>query len=689
MTDDSATRRRLAVPETWHPANVRRRLIEPPESIREPEQRRRARLLSTLLVIPMLLGMVALILASLGLNPLAHGATELFVPITLVLVTLVPFAYGLSRTRHFTAAAALTVGIVIASTFVSVIIMPEAPMLLAFTILGVLVSGLFLSTRTTVAVFVSTIAGILLLPAFLPDLFFPNVVMAVLFSIAVGALIVVATTIHQRDQEQIEEQSRALAESEQRFRTVVTSAEEAIITADSRGTIVAWNRGAAAMFGHREQDAAGRPLSMLMPERYARAYRRAQERLLAGLPPPSGKTYESYGLRRDGSEFPLEYSLASWRAGDEAFLTVFVRDITERKAAEAAVRRANEQLRRWVRELEERNREMSLLGEMGEMLQACHTLGEAHDVIARYAETLFAGDTGAVYVLATSPGLVERIAAWGDTSATERVFSTAQCWALRRGRVHLVHGPATGPSCQHLGASAGPCQLCVPLTALGEVLGLIHLQYLPCDATDGEDADRHAQSRQRLAVTVAEQLALSLANLRLRETLQDQSIRDALTGLYNRRYMEETLDRELLRARRSGRRLGLIMLDVDHFKRFNDTLGHAAGDALVRQLGAFLATRFRGDDVACRYGGDEFTLILPEAPLEVTRQRAEEVRNLVRGLEVQLPGDTGPTTVSLGIAVFPDHGMTRDDLVRAADAALYRAKLAGRNRVEAAEPTAA
>lgn len=173
---------------------------------------------------------------------------------------------------------------------------------------------------------------------------------------------------------------------------------------------------------------------------------------------------------------------------------------------------------------------------------------------------------------------------------------------------------------------------------------------------------------------------------RAQNALLEQSVRDHLTGLFNRRYMEETLERELLRARRKQLTLGIIMLDVDGLKRLNDTWGHAAGDEALRQLGSLLLSQVRGEDIACRYGGDEFTLILPDASLQVTLRRAKQIGRLAHWSHIQLDGQSLPAvTLSLGVAVCPKHGETSTAILRAADAALYRAKYMGRNRVCMAE----
>ncbi len=186
--------------------------------------------------------------------------------------------------------------------------------------------------------------------------------------------------------------------------------------------------------------------------------------------------------------------------------------------------------------------------------------------------------------------------------------------------------------------------------------------------------------------TIVDSLSLALANLRLRETLRQQSFRDPLTGLFNRRYMEETLEREILRASRAGEHVGVMMMDIDHFKQFNDTFGHQAGDAFLTALGHFFLTHVRGEDVACRYGGEEFILLLPGADMQTTCLRAEELREKVHYLNVEHVGQSlGTISLSFGVACFPEHGLVPDILVHAADQALYHAKQEGRDRVVMAQ----
>jgi diguanylate cyclase (GGDEF)-like protein len=199
-------------------------------------------------------------------------------------------------------------------------------------------------------------------------------------------------------------------------------------------------------------------------------------------------------------------------------------------------------------------------------------------------------------------------------------------------------------------------------------------------------ADEWSAYVQRVA-TMGEVLGMGLANLALRESLRAQSIRDPLTTLFNRRYMEETLERELARAARHDSTVGMVMLDVDNFKHFNDEFGHRAGDDALVEISAMLARTIRVEDIACRYGGEEFTVIMPGAPLEATKRRAAEIGSAVRDISFQEPSGERVTglTVSMGISMFPSHGDTVAALMRAADLALLAAKHAGRDCVRVGE----
>ena len=351
------------------------------------------------------------------------------------------------------------------------------------------------------------------------------------------------------------------------------------------------------------------------------------------------------------------------------------------RAADDRLTEVNEELRVNLVELEHRNREMTSLTELADLLQLCVTTEEVALAVARSAPNLFPGDAGALYELTTASRTLVAIANWGDPPPARADFAATECWALRRGRVHVVDDSGTELRCEHAEEPIETGILCVPLIAQGDTLGLLHLQVRTPAATSEQRAALLAE-REWLTQALADQVELALANIRMRATLREQSIRDELTGLFNRRFMEETLDRELRRAKREGQQLGLIMIDLDHFKALNDGFGHAAGDVVLRAIGQFLQTAIRGGDVACRLGGEEFVLILPRAAPADTRRRAEVLREGVKHLKLDPSGAALPTvTISIGIATAPDHGETGDVLLRAADEALYKAKAAGRDRV--------
>ena len=339
----------------------------------------------------------------------------------------------------------------------------------------------------------------------------------------------------------------------------------------------------------------------------------------------------------------------------------------------------------WLgRELErdQRDCEMALVREMGDLLQSCKTMREACQVISRQAIRLFPGTSGVVYRVDADHRELQALVAWGQAGIQEDPLPMESCWACRRDEEHFVADPATGLTCGHLPGLPPASSVCVPMAAHGEA-GVLHLRLDP-GARLGADTAAFTERRRRLAGIVAKHLSMALSNLGLLERLHEQSIRDPLTGLYNRRHFEKTLRDEVRRADRCGSPLAVIMVDMDHFKRINDTFEHEGGDAVLQGLGEALARSCRGEDVSCRLGGEEFALLLPGATLEAACQRAEELREEVRGLRVTHGGRTiHSLTISVGVAVYPDHGDAKE-VVRLADQAMYRSKETGRDRVSVA-----
>ena len=465
-------------------------------------------------------------------------------------------------------------------------------------------------------------------------------------------------------------------ESEDHYREMFENANEIIYIHDFDGQLLSVNPALERIVGYSRAEALRMKITdIIVPEHAHLGAKMTDPRITGELP----FNCEFDVLARDGGRVALGVSTRPiFRNGKPVSIQGTARDITRRKQAETALQEANGKLETWVAELERRGREMELLNEMGDILRACSTMGEAHKIIVRFASQIIPAKVGVLYALAPMHDVAESILVWGDPGLSERVFSPAECWALRRGRTHCVENDHSGMICRHVHHPTPDGYMCIPLMAQSEAIGVLHLIQ--------SDNTRMTEGWQRLSVAVAEHIAMTLANLRLHETLRIQAIRDPLTGLFNRRFMEEALELEIRRAARNSRSLGMIMIDLDHFKYFNDTFGHEAGDLLLKQIGVLLQTNIRGEDIACRYGGEEFTLILPEGNSLATRQRADFYKGAIQNIEVNFKGmSMGHITASMGVAVFPDHGRTAKALLEVADRALYRSKNDGRDRVTMAE----
>jgi diguanylate cyclase (GGDEF)-like protein len=349
--------------------------------------------------------------------------------------------------------------------------------------------------------------------------------------------------------------------------------------------------------------------------------------------------------------------------------------------------RANSQLTSSVARVEHYAGQIAQLTALVQLLQSCVTPDEVFDVMQDAIPRLFPDDSGAVTILESSGKVMEVMATWGHNPPQQRVFGPDECWAFRRGRAHFVGDAGSPLRCTHLTEHDGPATFCVPMIAQGDNVGILQFNFAGSDADEGRDGSEPHSTRTRLATALAEQAALALANLRLREALKSQSIVDPLTGLYNRRYLENVLERECRRAVRAKRNLTVLMIDVDHFKQFNDTWGHEGGDVVLRELASLMRTHFRGDDIACRYGGEEFIVVLAEATMDAAFTRAEELRAGVQRLVAEYrQRPLGSITVSIGIASLPEHGTLPQELIGAADRALYEAKSAGRGKTVCASP---
>ena len=469
---------------------------------------------------------------------------------------------------------------------------------------------------------------------------------------------------------------QALRASEARYRRLFETARDGILILDAAtGTIMDSNPYLETMLGYSHAELLGKKLWEIGPFKDVAASRVAFRQLQCN----EYIRYEDLPLEtKNGERMQVEFISNLYLVDSAKVIQCNIRDITARKLAEVSIRKANESLSSLVTVLQRRDADMTLVSRMNDLLQSCETQEEAYRIIALTATELFVGQNGCVAVFLKSGQYLETVARWGDEALVEDMFPKEDCWALRSGRPHEVMDPSTNPPCKHFVRPPHHGYRCLPLTVHGGALGVFHLEAAPKGAED-------QRGRQdQLAVTVSEAIKLSLANLGLRMKLQAQATLDPLTALFNRRYVEDTLPRELHRSLRKGSPLSVAMLDLDHFKQFNDTFGHDAGDLVLQEASRLLSENLRESDCACRYGGEEFLLVLPDASLEDTSRRLEHIRLLLERMELVCHGQLlGKVTFSAGVAVAPEHGTHPADLLRAVDEALYAAKQAGRNQVRA------
>ena len=316
--------------------------------------------------------------------------------------------------------------------------------------------------------------------------------------------------------------------------------------------------------------------------------------------------------------------------------------------------------------------QVARLFEMADVLQSATDHADANAVLKATAAELVPGFSGALYVFNNSRDRLVLSTDWERPEGEQlpETINPADCWALKRGKPHLNQSDGGRLCCAH--HAAGETLLEIPMIARGEIVGLLQL------FASGADAEQRLEGVTNLGSALADGMSLALANMALREKLRNQALRDPLTGLYNRRYMEDALQRFVRLAERENREISLVMVDLDHFKRLNDEHGHAFGDQVLRESALALVSALRETDIVCRFGGEELVVILPDCPLERAAEKAEVLRLRIEELTNTHGTDI---TASFGVASLPHTSTSVTDLLSAADTALYKAKQAGRNQV--------
>lgn len=330
--------------------------------------------------------------------------------------------------------------------------------------------------------------------------------------------------------------------------------------------------------------------------------------------------------------------------------------------------------------LEQQEHELAYINKLNDLLQTCKHTTEAYDIILFIAQMIFNHLSGALVLFNPKSKHVDTTRQWGNDQLLKSDFAETDCWALRKRANYLVNDSAEDLVCYHY-KHTPRSYMCLPLILQNGSTGILILHSAHENAIN--------QHQQQLATSFCEVIQLSLSNIQLRETLYEQSIHDPLTGLYNRRYLDETLTRELIRMSRDKTPLCVAMLDLDGFKNFNDSNGHDAGDEVLKLVGNILNEKFNDLDIACRYGGEEFIIVLSNMDLATAHTKLEQVREAVKKMDIIFQGQRLPQiTISIGLVEAPTQGIAAKDIINAADQALYSAKHGGRDKIVSVDKTA-
>ncbi|HTX78872.1 MAG TPA: diguanylate cyclase, partial [Longilinea sp.] len=457
--------------------------------------------------------------------------------------------------------------------------------------------------------------------------------------------------------------------STERFRLLAENATDVIALYNPDSSAIYISPSVKNLLGYTPEQLLGKdPVKVLHPDDVKKL---KELRLVKYFKSTQHPSFECRARHADGHYVWIETTLQpiTTSKGDTAQYVCISRDVSGRKKAEKELKDTRQALSDQVKQLEHRASEIGALADMVKMLQKCTRPSETYTVFSEFSPMLFPNVTGSLIILRPEKNIMQVQSSWGKPALSAEEFYPSDCWGYRLRKMYLTSETNVGPTCDHVGKPIPSSSLCVPIEVENEIVGLLNIQ-------TAQGTAPIANSTQQLAQTVVEQLSLALANLKLQERLREQAIRDPLTGLYNRYYMEESLIQELHRAERNAKSVSLIMLDFDHFKELNTQFGHPNVDDMLREFGKLLKNSIRAGDIACRYGGDEFLVILPDAGSETAMQRAEQLRQRVKTLAVHSEDGTYRyVTVSIGVASWPEHGRGAVDLLRAADTALFQAKV--------------
>lgn len=485
-----------------------------------------------------------------------------------------------------------------------------------------------------------------------------------------------------------------IKKSENKFSTIFETSPDAIsISEVETGKIIEVNPGYSKISGWKQSEIIGRTsieLNIWMNQQERESFIRAilDKREVDGM--------EMQFRRKDGETIIGMLSGRIVQLNDKPHLLAYFHDISDRKKSEIELKEINKrfelltqeldervtertaELSRTVEQLTKREADFSLLSRMQDLVLSCQTRAEILDILKHTVTKLYPKSSGGLALYQDKEKLFTAVLKFGDGCQLKDEFSIDACWGLRQGRVHEMRSLDQDPCCNHFEGSDCVVShyLCLPLMVQGRTFGLFWL-----DSNDSEQG--FTATDRQVVISIADTIKLALSNLDLRTALHNQAVRDPLTGLYNRRHLQDTLEKQQARSERTFEPYSIALIDIDHFKKLNDTQGHDAGDAVLVALSSMLQTSMDGIGTAFRYGGEEFVILLPNTNAGDAIRIMDDIRKKWRHHRVAHNGkDLGKVTMSVGVSCAPEHGKSPALLISSADKALYYSKENGRDQVQ-------
>lgn len=466
-----------------------------------------------------------------------------------------------------------------------------------------------------------------------------------------------------------------LKRSEEYFRNTIENAPIGMAIISLRGHFIHTNRTMQDILGYSSTELLQKTILEVTHEEDVAMTTRDLGQLIKG----DLRIFhqEKRYLQKDGNVIwaMVSASLIRDESGKPANFIIQMKDVSDRVQNEEKMRKLNEKTIETLNELKLLEHDESLLNKLNRALQICITAEEAYPRINLIAQDLFPDLSGGLSIFNKISKQMETVIQWGANPLLTKCFISMDCFAIREANTIFIEVPEKSVPCGHYKKSPEGGSIALPLIVHNELIGVLHLW-----AQKGKTLTPHQQD---IATSFANIVKLALANINLRASLNELALRDSLTDLYNRRYLNDILLRELIRLAREKNTLCLAMIDIDNFKNFNDTQGHLAGDEALKLIGKLLKSSFRDSDISFRFGGEEFVVVLLSTDLEKAFAKMERFRETVKTTDLYYKGRKLPyLTISIGVAEAPEHGGTVDDILKSADHALYAAKRAGKDQVK-------